>query len=99
KVDKEKIKELIDAAEKSPEQSSSMRFSAWKQAIEDIKKAPLMGIGLQQYECVSNDGILTVVIQPHNFILEYVLSSGILGFLLWTFMIASPVFLSFKKIY
>ncbi|MEG1179196.1 MAG: O-antigen ligase family protein [Oscillospiraceae bacterium] len=98
KVDKEKIKELIDAAEKSPEQSSSMRFSAWKQAIEDIKKAPLMGIGLQQYECVSNDGILTVVIQPHNFILEYVLSFGILGFLLWTFMIASPVFLSFKKI-
>lgn len=88
----------IKSAELSAQQSTSIRTYAWEQSIKDIQKDPLFGIGLQQYSAMSSDGELTVPIQSHNFILEYVLSFGIIGFTLWASMICAPLFLAFKSI-
>lgn len=88
----------VKSASVSTTQSSSLRFYAWEQSIKDIKKNPLFGIGLQQYSATSSDGELTVPIQSHNFVLEYILSFGILGFSLWALMITAPLFVAFKKI-
>lgn len=88
----------IKSAELSTGESTSIRFYAWEQSVKDIKKDPLFGIGLQQYSATSSDGQLTVPIQPHNFILEYALSFGIIGFLLWAVMFLSPLFLAYKTI-
>lgn len=88
----------VKSASVSTTQSSSLRFYAWEQSIKDIRKNPLFGIGLQQYSATSSDGELTVPIQSHNFVLEYILSFGIIGFILWALMIAGPLFVAFKKI-
>ena len=93
------IKQIVLlSAKESTGESSSLRFFAWRESVKDISKNPLFGIGLRQYTASSSDGQLTVDIHPHNFILEYSLSFGIIGFLLWAFMIISPLFLSLKKI-
>lgn len=96
-IDKEKFQDMVKAAEDSTEQSSSMRFEAWRKSIEDFKRNPLFGVGLQQYECTSHDGVLKVVIQPHNFVFEYVLSFGIIGFILWIMMIGAPIIIMLKN--
>lgn len=88
----------IKSAELSAEQSTSIRAYAWEQSIKDIQKDPLFGIGLQQYSAVSSDSELTVPIQSHNFVLEYLLSFGLIGFILWAIMIFTPMFLAFRSI-
>lgn len=88
----------IQSAQNATSESTSIRLTAWMDSIKDIEKNPLLGIGLQQYNITSSDGQVTVPIQPHNFILEYTMSFGIIGFLLWVVMFFAPVLLQLKTI-
>lgn len=93
----EEDKVIIQGSEDSTSQSTSIRFFAWQESMKDVKKNIFFGIGLQQYEATSSDGKLIQEILPHNFVLEYVLSFGIVGFLLWGLMVLAPIFLAFRK--
>lgn len=62
--------------------SSNARFTAWKMALKDIMKNPVFGVGLKQYQVSYSTGN-SVLILPHNFILEYIQASGIVGLILF----------------
>ena len=81
------------SAEVSNEASGNNRMYVWESALADVKKNVMFGVGLRQYQ--SQDGSITI--PPHNFILEYILSFGVLGFLLWSILILSPLIMNLKK--
>lgn len=92
--------ELINEAEKSKGDSISVRFVAWKDAIEEIKANPFFGPGYKQfivtYERVNNRSLS---IPPHNFILEYVLAYGFIGLAFFFMLITLPLksYFTFNK--
>lgn len=57
------------------------RSQVWRKALDDIKKNPVFGVGLRQYEVTYSTGH-SVVILPHNFLLEYIQAVGIAGILI-----------------
>lgn len=63
------------------------RFTFWKSAIEEIKKSPLLGTGKVGIAAtyLGNQG-------AHNFILEYCLVYGVLGFIVWAVFVVSFLF-------
>lgn len=92
---KEKI--IVESSDVSTKYSNNVRYFAWKSAWEDIKKNPLFGIGLKQYEYLYPTSTVSISIPPHNFLLEYTLAFGIIGFLLWTVVILYPLAFSIKR--
>lgn len=86
------IKQLEKEANASKSDSNSSRFQAWKAAIEDIKTKPIFGPGYKQYNvrysAVDNRSF---EMSPHNFILEYVLAFGIIGFIMFLSLLIYPV--------
>ena len=97
--EKSQIKEqvVIQSADVSTAYSSNARYFAWKSAWQDIKKNPIWGSGLKQYIYRYPSSVESIEIPPHNFILEYVLAFGIIGFLLWAVLILYPIACSFKQ--
>ena len=91
------LQEMLNQAEGSAAESASSRTHMWKLAIEDIKAAPLFGNGLKQYEYTFGNGV-TLPMQAHNFILEYILGFGLVGFVLWLVMMAAPEWLVLRRI-
>jgi len=57
------------------------RSEVWKAAWQDIKKNPIFGVGLCQYEVTYSTGNSAMIL-PHNFLLEYMQAVGIAGVLL-----------------
>jgi len=88
--------EMIDQAESSAAQSSSSRRHMWSNAFEDIKKAPFFGEGLKQYEFDFGSAVL--VMQAHNFVIEYLLAFGLVGFFFWAIMMMTPEYIMLKKV-
>ena len=81
--------------EKSASKDSiNARSEVWKAAWQDIKKNPIFGVGLRQYEVTYSTGN-SVTILPHNFLLEYTQAVGLIGvvllgaILLWVLIIIS----------
>lgn len=72
---------LENQANASKIDSSAARIFVYEKYIEDIIKSPIFGSGLKQYQYTYQhiDSPSTIVIYPHNFILEYTASYGILG--------------------
>lgn len=89
------LEDMLDDAGSSAEQSAMSRDYMWALAVEDIKKAPLFGNGLKSYDFAFEEGTLTM--QAHNFILEYLLAFGIVGFLFWGLMILTPEIIMIKR--
>ena len=91
-LEDEFIKQLEKEADASKSDSNSSRFQAWKEAIEDIKTKPIFGPGYKQYNvrysAVDNRSF---EMSPHNFILEYVLAFGIIGFIMFLSLLIYPV--------
>ena len=63
------------------EDSLNVRSEVWRAAWEDIKENPVFGVGLRQYKVTYSTGH-SVMILPHNFLLEYMQAVGIIGILL-----------------
>ncbi len=86
------IKQLEEEAKASKSDSNSSRFQAWKAALNDIKSKPIFGPGYKQYNvrysAVDNRSF---EMSPHNFVLEYVLAFGIVGFALFLTLLFYPV--------
>lgn len=86
------IKQLEKEANASKSDSNSSRFQAWRAAIEDIKTNPIFGPGYKQYNvrysAVDNRSF---EMSPHNFVLEYVLAFGIIGFIMFLSLLLYPV--------
>ena len=86
------IKQLEKEANASKSDSNSSRFQAWRAAAEDIKTNPIFGPGYKQYNvrysAVDNRSF---EMSPHNFILEYVLAFGIIGFIMFLCLLLYPV--------
>ena len=75
-------------AERSRAASTSVRTEVWAKAWKDFTADIWFGTGLKQYRVVYNlDVQYTSIIQPHNFLLEYLMSYGILGLILWLFIV------------
>ena len=91
------LEEHKNQAEHSAAESSSSRSHIWKLAIKDILSSPLTGVGLKQYNFQFSNGT-TLPLQPHNFVIEYLLGFGLIGFVLWLVMMAAPEFLMLLKV-
>jgi hypothetical protein len=72
-------------AEQSLEASTSSRSEVWAKAWTGFTANPLFGTGLKQYAVTYGSGTetFTSIIQPHNFLIEYLMAYGIVGFALW----------------
>ncbi len=90
------LEDMIHQAENSALESSNSRAHMWKLAFRDILKAPFFGNGLKQYEFTFSNG-QTLPMQAHNFVLEYLLGFGLVGFLLWAVMMIAPEWMLLKK--
>ena len=83
--------------EKSASKDSvNARSEVWKAAWQDIKKNPVFGVGLRQYEVTYSTGNSATIL-PHNFLLEYMQAVGIIGIallgavLLWALITISKM--------
>jgi hypothetical protein len=94
---KTEFEEKLEQATTSAGQSATSRKHMWALAIEDIKQAPFFGNGTKQYQFTFNNGT-TLYMQPHNFILEYLLGFGFVGLMVWLIMMGLPELLMLKKI-
>lgn len=75
-------------AEMSKATSTSVRTEVWAKAWKDFSANIWFGTGLKQYKVVySLDTQYTSIIQPHNFLLEYLMSYGIFGLVFWLFVV------------
>lgn len=70
--------------------SDMLRILLWKNAIYEIKKAPIIGTGEISFYTSPNSPQQTA----HNFILEYALVFGDIGLFLW-FIIAITILISY----
>ena len=77
--------EVEQQAETSLEASSASRAEVWAKAWIQFTNNPLFGTGLKQYatKYTVGDATYTSIIQPHNFFIEYLMSYGVIGLVLW----------------
>jgi len=91
------VREVEQQAETSLEASSASRADVWAKAWIGFTNNPVFGTGLKQYATryAVGDATYTSVIQPHNFLIEYLMSYGVIGLVLWlAVMIYWPVTLA-----
>lgn len=68
------------------------RIQMWENAIDEIKKAPLIGTGKIAVFRTADGGQL-----PHNFILEYWLIYGGMGLILWIVLMIQIIINTYKR--
>lgn len=74
-------------------QNDQLRFSFWSAAMEEIKKEPIFGtgkIGIADSEFGTQSA--------HNFVLEYCLIYGILGFVVWVVFVCTYLINTIKAL-
>lgn len=77
----------------------STRFTIWALAVEGIKERPLLGWGQENFNYVFNKYYKASLYaqepwfdRVHNIALDWLIAGGILGFLAYSFLIASTLF-------
>lgn len=72
-------------AEQSLEASTSSRAEVWAKAWTGFTDNVVFGTGLRQFPVTYTSGneTFTSIIQPHNFLIEYLMSFGLAGLALW----------------
>jgi O-antigen ligase len=79
------------------------RLRYYSQAIESIKKHPLIGVGVGNWKLKSvyydskNMSSYTVPLHVHNDLLQVFAEIGIMGFLAYLYLLLTPIILSFIK--
>jgi O-antigen ligase len=71
------------------------RILLWKNALSEIKKSPIMGTGVISFK-VSDDYYPSQ--SAHNFILEYALTFGGMGLLIWIVFFLNLIIGSYKMV-
>lgn len=97
-ADEHELNDLMEKASTSGNAEQVMvlndigRIMMWQNAVKEIKKAPLIGTGIVTVYRTSDGGQL-----PHNVILEYWLTYGGIGLLLWVVLAVQILYKVFKK--
>lgn len=90
--------ETTTAATASKQESTQVRLNVWRQALADVLRNPVFGVGYRQYtvplEVISQREI---VLSTHNFVLDYTLAYGVIGLLLWLAMVGYPIVLLWRR--
>lgn len=71
------------------------RTLLWREAIELIKQKPIFGYGEAEFVALAPSAY-NYFVHPHNFILQFMVSWGIAGFVLATIAIATGLYLGVK---
>lgn len=83
----------------SQDKSSLGRIQAWLSTILIIEKNPFLGYGFDTYHLLKYDvmdNFLVDVPHPHNTYLRSIQESGLIGFILYYYLILKAVFYSFN---
>lgn len=87
--------------------SNNIRWQIWQTSIEMIKSHPVLGVGLGNYqnafsELTKNrvnfkEYISPLALSPHNVFLSFYLTTGLLGFLAFVWLLISFYCIGFKE--
>lgn len=93
-VNTEKWKLFTEFKERS---SSSVRLQLYQVALEEVKRSPVLGLGLGQFqarydldskEILGHQPYELIMLHPHNTFLAFYLNLGLVGVLLFAFLAA-----------
>ncbi len=97
-VNTEKWKLFTEFKERS---SSSVRLQLYQVAFEEVKRNPVLGLGLGQFqsrydldskEILGHQPYELIMLHPHNTFLAFYLNLGLVGVLLFAFLAAKMLF-------
>lgn len=102
-VNTEKWKLFTEFKERS---SSSVRLQLYQVALEEVKRSPILGLGLGQFqsrydldsrEILGHEPYELIMLHPHNTFLAFYLNLGLIGVLLFAFLAAKMLLSSWSE--
>ncbi len=95
------LRTKVSNAVRISDTSTLARLSFWSAAWDLFKRRPLMGYGLYCYSYVYSDyqfSFLFYSKDPHNYYLQLLAETGILGFLSFVLLLGSTLYFLFRKL-